>query len=88
MTYMLVGHTLAKYPTKRLLRARNIEQIAIGMGASSHRNLLDTWSTIYMIHDVHDWWLVNDIELDMKYLENKRAYDPHLAYFPFSIITW
>ncbi|MCD7462094.1 hypothetical protein HAX54_047745 [Datura stramonium] len=33
-TYGLTGHTLAKYPTKRLPRARSIKGMAIGMGAS------------------------------------------------------
>lgn len=39
LTYGLTGHTLAKYPTKRLPRAKSIKGMAIGMGASWHRNL-------------------------------------------------
>ena len=39
LTYGLTGHTLAKYPTKRLPRARSIEGMAIGMGASWHREM-------------------------------------------------
>jgi hypothetical protein len=39
LTYGLTGHTLAKYPTKRLPRARSIEGMAIGMGASWHRKM-------------------------------------------------
>ena len=35
LTYGLTGHTLAKYPTKRLPRARSIK----GMGASWHRKM-------------------------------------------------
>jgi len=36
LTYRLTGHTLAKYPTKRLPRARRIKGMAIGMGPSWH----------------------------------------------------
>lgn len=38
-TYGLTGHTLAKYPTKRLPKARSIKGMAIGMGASWHRKM-------------------------------------------------
>jgi len=34
LTYGLTGHTLAKYPTKRLPIAKRIKGMAIGMGAS------------------------------------------------------
>lgn len=39
LTYGLTGHTLAKYPTKRLPKARKIEGMACGMGASWHRKM-------------------------------------------------
>ena len=35
-TYGLTGHTLAKYPTKKLPRARSIKGMAIGMGTLWH----------------------------------------------------
>ena len=39
LTYGLTGHTLAKYPTKMLPKARRIKGMAIRIGASWHRKM-------------------------------------------------
>lgn len=39
LTYGITSHTLAKYPTKRLPRARSIEGMTIRMSTSSHRKM-------------------------------------------------